>query len=49
MAALVGHGLDLSWTRDPFDRLVVSQAALADSILITRDRLILEHYPKAVW
>lgn len=48
-AALVEHCLDLSWTRDPFDRLIVAQAALDDSSLITRDRLILKHYPKAVW
>lgn len=48
-AALVEHCLDMSWTRDPFDRLIVAQAALDDSFLITRDRLILEHYPQAVW
>lgn len=49
MAALVEHCLDLSWTRDPFDRLIVAQASLDDAVLITRDRLVLKHYPKAVW
>jgi PIN domain nuclease of toxin-antitoxin system len=37
-----------SWTRDPFDRIIVAQARLAKAILITRDSLILAHYNKAV-
>ena len=48
-AALVEQCMDLSWTRDVFDRLIVAQAALDNAWLITRDRLILKHYPKAVW
>ena len=49
LSAVADHCLDLSWTRDVFDRLIVSQAALDRATLITRDRQILEHYPKAVW
>ena len=49
MAEVTEHCLDLSWTRDAFDRLIVAQAALDRAKLITRDRLILKHYPKAVW
>ena len=37
------------WTRDPFDRLIVSQAALRAAPLLTRDALIREHYPRATW
>ncbi len=48
-AALLERCLDLPWTRDVFDRLIVAQAALDDAWLITRDSLILKHYPKAVW
>ena len=48
-AELIEQCMDLSWTRDAFDRLIVAQAALDDAWLITRDRLILKHYPKAVW
>ena len=48
-AELVEQCIELSWTRDAFDRLIVAQAALDDAWLITRDRLILKHYPKAVW
>ena len=37
------------WTRDPFDRLIVSHAALSDSPLITKDQTIRKHYRRAVW
>lgn len=49
MAQVMEHCLDLSWMRDAFDRLIVAHAALDRAVLITRDRLILEHYPKALW
>ena len=49
LAEVVEHGLGLSWTRDAFDRLIVAQAALDRAVLITRDRLILKNYSKAVW
>lgn len=38
-----------AWTRDPFDRLIVAQAALRDAPLVTKDRTIHEHYPGALW
>lgn len=38
-----------SWTRDPFDRIIVAQAALAGAPLVTKDRTIQEHYAKSVW
>lgn len=39
----------LSWTRDPFDRLIVAQASLRESILISKDQTILDHYSYARW
>ncbi len=39
----------LNWTRDPFDRLIVSQAAVRDASLVTKDREIHQHYPGALW
>jgi PIN domain nuclease of toxin-antitoxin system len=48
-AALAKAATDLSWTRDPFDRLIAAQAIVADSPLITADRTILEHLPLATW
>ncbi len=38
-----------SLTRDPFDRLIVAQAALRDSPLVTKDRSMHENYAHAVW
>jgi PIN domain nuclease of toxin-antitoxin system len=39
-----------SWTRDPFDLLIVANAkANGYSPLVTQDEKIREHYPKAVW
>lgn len=41
--------LGQSWTRDPFDRIIVSQAALRNAPLVTRDQVIRDHYSQAVW
>ncbi len=38
-----------TWTRDPFDRLIVANAVCNDSELLSRDRNILEHCRRAVW
>lgn len=39
----------LSWTRDPFDRLITAHALVCGAQLCTRDRTIHEHYANAVW
>ncbi len=49
LAGLVGAAADLSWTRDPFDRLIAAHALLADAPLVTADETILEHLPLAIW
>ena len=41
--------LPLSWTRDPFDRLIAAQAICDDAVLITTDRTIRKHCPNALW
>jgi PIN domain nuclease of toxin-antitoxin system len=46
---LVEASLDLSWTRDPFDRLIAAHAIVADAPLVTADRMLLEHLAQAVW
>jgi len=46
---IVSGALDFSWTRDPFDRIVVSNAAINHNILVTKDQNILENYEKAMW
>ena len=43
------ESLELSWTRDPFDRLIVASASAQKAKLISKDRNILDHYEHAVW
>ncbi len=46
VAAIAGG---LTWTRDPFDRLIAAHAMADDLPLITRDATILERCPVARW
>lgn len=46
---IVSGAFDLSWTRDPFDRIIVANAALNDNFLVTKDQHILENYEKSFW
>jgi PIN domain nuclease of toxin-antitoxin system len=38
-----------TWTRDPFDRLIVANAKAAGAPLVTKDERILGHYSRALW
>ena len=49
LESVAERALGLTWTRDAFDRLIVAQAAFDNAELVTSDRLIRNHYPKAVW
>jgi len=42
-------GKHLSWTRDPFDRLIVAHALAYSAVLCTRDRLVRDNYSHATW
>lgn len=46
---LTAHAEQLSFTRDPFDRLIVAHAALRDAPLLTADKLLQKHYARAFW
>jgi len=46
---LISEANQLSWTRDPFDRLITAQASLQELPLITKDKTIRQNYPLAVW
>jgi PIN domain nuclease of toxin-antitoxin system len=37
------------WTRDPFDRLIVAQAAIESVRLLTKDRTIRRNFAGAIW
>lgn len=38
-----------NWTRDPFDRIIVAQAALNKMQLLTKDKTILQNYAHSIW
>jgi PIN domain nuclease of toxin-antitoxin system len=46
---VVREASELSWTRDPFDRLIVAQSLCRNSRLLTKDRGIRKHAPLAFW
>ncbi len=49
VADVVAKSLELSWTRDTIDRLLVATAMLHGAPLVTRDRRIRENFAEAVW
>lgn len=48
-AEVVLAAAKLNWVRDPFDRLIVGQAAAAADSLVTKDSRIRERYSNAIW
>ena len=40
---------NLSWTRDPFDRIITAQSAIDRNTLVTKDKMIRKYYEYAVW
>ena len=50
MAAIIHSALQVKWTREPGDRLIVANAmAHNEAPLVTSDRRIHEKYPNAIW
>jgi PIN domain nuclease of toxin-antitoxin system len=49
IAELAQAAADLSWTRDPFDRLISAHAIVANAPLITADETIRANLPLAAW
>ena len=39
----------LTWTRDPFDRMIVAHAMIADAALVSKDGLIRKHCDRVIW
>lgn len=46
---IISKAIEINWTRDTFDRLIVANAMVDDNILLTKDKKILSNYPHAVW
>jgi PIN domain nuclease of toxin-antitoxin system len=49
LTEIVERARILSWTRDPFDRLIVANAIADEAALVTSDGRILDHFKDAVW
>lgn len=48
-APVITRALAQTWTRDPFDRIIVAHAAVDGAPLVTKDRTIRAHYRLSVW
>lgn len=46
---LINVAIRENWTRDPFDRLIVSHARGCDAVIITKDTHIQKNYFKAIF
>ncbi len=46
---LCAAAVSLTWTRDPFDRMLAAHAVAADLPLLTKDRSLLENLDLAFW
>lgn len=48
-AAVTSTAVGITWTPDPFDRLLAAHAVAADLPLLTKDRSLLENLDLAFW
>lgn len=48
-ADIVAHAHALSWTRDPFDRLIAAQAIAEQAMLLTADQHLRANFDRAIW
>ena len=48
-ATVIACAVLQSWTRDPFDRVIVGQAEAEKVSLISRDQPIRDHFGRAIW
>jgi PIN domain nuclease of toxin-antitoxin system len=46
---IINSAIELDWTRDPFDRLIVANASLDNNYLVTKDQTILDNYSNALY
>ena len=46
---IISVALTITWTRDPFDRIITANALLNNNILLSKDQNILNNYLYARW
>ncbi|MFC1821278.1 type II toxin-antitoxin system VapC family toxin [Thermodesulfobacteriota bacterium] len=49
LVKVVDEALKIGWTRDVFDRLLISEAKVKKCGLVTADNNIREHFKQAIW
>ena len=47
--SIIQQAMQITWTRDVFDRLIVANAMVNDNILLSKDHKILENFTHARW
>lgn len=48
-AQVIAESMRMSWTRDPFDRIITATAAVNQAVLLTKDEKIRQAYSLAFW
>jgi PIN domain nuclease of toxin-antitoxin system len=48
-ARVIAEAMRISWTRDPFDRIITATAMIHQAPLLTKDEVIRREYEGAVW
>ncbi len=46
---IINRTLTITWTRDPFDRIITANALISNNILLSKDQNILNNYLYAKW
>lgn len=46
---IITSALEQNWTRDPFDRIIVAQADINQTLLVSKDKMIHNNYSKVFW
>ncbi|MDY0091684.1 MAG: PIN domain-containing protein [Candidatus Vecturithrix sp.] len=46
---VIASAMKQTWTRDPFDRIIVGHAAIKECDLVTKDEHIHNNYVHAIW
>jgi len=48
-ARVITEAMRISWTRDPFDRIITATAMINQAVLLTKDQVIRQEYELATW
>ena len=46
---VIAESMGITWTKDPFDRIITATAAMHNAILLTKDEQIRQEYSRALW